>query len=517
MGPKAARVVVANSDSDEEEDPEENVSQDEIEEVEAEQEALRRGRTVKISLSLKRGEKCKVCGSSAHRAGFQGATYIDCPNKPCYLCKVPGHTTATCPHRLDPGRDCRPSTDQNKEGIISLLAKRERDGKVRGVELPKTEWKVDCAILRLHHRRCQCLRFHPTKDDIVVSGDKSGELAVWNFMDVNERTVYSRHHKANTNGIRFIRDGDGMTCLTSSSDGTLKSIDIEVGKGDELLNLNEGDVQFWGKHWLQMVGIDIDHEKSLAVVGDSSGGLHFVDHRVPGELYNHRIHKNRVTSCDFNPRDNGVLLTCGNDHTAKILDIRKLGSEDGSWKEVTVLHHPRVVNNALFSPLTGRKIMTTCLDNRIRLWDDISRWDCDPDREIIHSHDFNRYLTPFQATWDPKDLLENQMMCGRYISENFNGVALHPVDMFDASNGRHLAEMVDPMLSTISPLSLFHPRLDYVVSGSSRALYMWCPKSEADKEEEEMASKKAKKDPMSKEALYRFFDAGVDNKKGKKK
>jgi hypothetical protein len=33
---------------------------------------------------------------------FQGAVYVDCINRPCFLCKTPGHTTATCPHRVDP-------------------------------------------------------------------------------------------------------------------------------------------------------------------------------------------------------------------------------------------------------------------------------------------------------------------------------------------------------------------------------------------------------------------------------
>lgn len=45
----------------------------------------------------------QVCGKTGHRAGFVGATYVDCPNKPCYLCKQRGHTTATCPFRLAPG------------------------------------------------------------------------------------------------------------------------------------------------------------------------------------------------------------------------------------------------------------------------------------------------------------------------------------------------------------------------------------------------------------------------------
>jgi hypothetical protein len=42
----------------------------------------------------------QVCGQRGHKAGFVGAVYVDCPNKPCYLCKQPGHTTATCPHNM---------------------------------------------------------------------------------------------------------------------------------------------------------------------------------------------------------------------------------------------------------------------------------------------------------------------------------------------------------------------------------------------------------------------------------
>ena len=30
----------------------------------------------------------QVCGKAGHQAGFVGSTYVDCPNKPCYLCKV---------------------------------------------------------------------------------------------------------------------------------------------------------------------------------------------------------------------------------------------------------------------------------------------------------------------------------------------------------------------------------------------------------------------------------------------
>ncbi len=36
-------------------------------------------------------------------------------------------------------------------------------------------WQVDAAVLKLHSRRCTSLEFHPSKDNLVLSGDKKGQ------------------------------------------------------------------------------------------------------------------------------------------------------------------------------------------------------------------------------------------------------------------------------------------------------------------------------------------------------
>ena len=63
----------------------------------------------------------------------------------------------------------------------------------------------------------------------------------------------------------------------------------------------------------------------------------------------------------------------------------------------------------------------------------------------------------------------------RYISEDFGGMALHPVDIMDAATGRLLTQLVDANLATICPVNKPHPRLPLIVSGSSRSLYAWRP------------------------------------------
>lgn len=64
-------------------------------------------------------------------------------------------------------------------------------------------------------------------------------------------------------------------------------------------------------------------------------------------------------------------------------------------------------------------------------------------------------------------------MVGRYISENYNGAALHPIDFIDTSTGQLLAEVMDPNITTISPVNKLHPRDDILASGSSRFVLLY--------------------------------------------
>ena len=67
-----------------------------------------------------------------------------------------------------------------------------------------------------------------------------------------------------------------------------------------------------------------------------------------------------------------------------------------------------------------------------------------------------------------QDYTETVAVIGRYISENYNGVALHPIDFIDTSSGKLLAEVMDPDITTISPVNKLHPQDDILATGSSR-------------------------------------------------
>lgn len=61
------------------------------------------------------------------------------------------------------------------------------------------------------------------QDNLVVSGDKKGQVAVWDFEKVHERTVYASMHRALTNNLRFLGPLHDVSCASASSDGLLKA------------------------------------------------------------------------------------------------------------------------------------------------------------------------------------------------------------------------------------------------------------------------------------------------------
>ncbi|GAX86303.1 hypothetical protein CEUSTIGMA_g13715.t1 [Chlamydomonas eustigma] len=429
--------------------------------------------------------RCKVCGATDHRAGFAGATYVDCPNKPCYLCKLPGHTTVSCPFKVMQGHGCTPaysSKDSLSASLMAALRIRElgtggaasMHPGIRNPSLKKMpRYQVDAAIYKILARRCCSLEFHPSRHNLVISGDKKGGVAIWDFDKVHERTVYSNVHSCLCNQVKVLSWVDSMACCTSSSDGTVKLTDLDTGFSRLLVDLNP---QGWteGGPFSMVYGCTADASHGTIYAGDSDGRLHMLDPRSNNtRSMSFQAHKkDKIVSVDVHPLNPNIIMTAGNDRSAKLFDVRAIpwgptdlqdvagssprgadvttGSASGKQQsgrhasasggagsslrgELANMVHTKVVNSAYFSPITGRKILTTCQDNRIRVWDNLLDVNSPPSREIVHSNDFNRYLTPFRAEWDPKDYLEERFIVGRYISEDYNGKALHPIDIMDAS------------------------------------------------------------------------------------
>ncbi|XP_050237949.1 protein DAMAGED DNA-BINDING 2 [Mercurialis annua] len=482
-------VIERDTDSESSEDEDENdievnesESEPEVEETTNIEEDLNSKKKLKAPITISLKKVCKVCKKPGHEAGFKGATYIDCPMKPCFLCKMPGHTTMSCPHRVAIDFGIISAPQRNSHNTLQYVFQRQLTPSIPQIKpayvIPD---QVCCAVIRYHSRRVTCLEFHPTKNNILLSGDKKGQVGVWDFDKVHEKMVYGNIHTCIVNNMRFNPSNDCMM-YAASSDGTISCTDMETGISSSLMNLNPDGWQ-GPRNWRMLYGMDVNTEKGVVLVADNFGFLYMVDMRSNNKSGKEiLIHKkgSKVVGIHCNPVHPELILSCGNDHFARIWDLRRL--EAGS--SLCDLEHKRVVNCAYFSPLSGSKILTTSQDNRIRVWDSIFGNLDTPSREIVHSHDFNRHLTPFRAEWDPKDPSESLAVVGRYISENYNDVALHPIDFIDVSTGKLVAEVMDPNVTTISPVNKLHPRDDILASGSSRSLFIWKPKEKSEAVEE---------------------------------
>eukprot|EP00850_Spirogloea_muscicola_P007768 SM000040S14780 [mRNA] locus=s40:198449:202502:- [translate_table: standard] len=481
-------------------------------------------RLPRIKLAVGRGKAaaaswavCKVCKAADHAAGFVGSVYLDCPNANCYLCKGPGHTTETCPYRTASEHGLIPAAGHCRPGSKFELSL-GRQVKV----LPPVPRAADCALRGVHSRRVTAMEFHPTHDGMLISGDKKGQLVLWRFdepMASSYEHLNGVHH-AIIAGIKF-KKGNDHDMVTAGADGKLCCTDLAAGspaaEARTLLDLNPhgwlGDASLWR----MLYGFDLAQEHSLVLVGDDAGQLHMVDWRAPGAARPatlvHRK-KTKVVGVDCHPHDCNLFITAGNDHFAKVWDFRMF-DERAPW---AILPHPRVVNSAYFSPVTGCKILTTCQDNRLRVYDYIYGDLETPSRAIVHSHDFNRHLTPFRAQWDPRDASECQVVVGRYISEDFGGVALHPIDFFDISTGKRTAEVWDRGLETITPVNKLHPRRDVLASGSFWSLVIWKPEEEEPDDDDVSVAVRtpAKSREQRREVVY-YDTKGSGKGKGKGK
>ncbi|KAM7527672.1 hypothetical protein LguiB_031082 [Lonicera macranthoides] len=486
------RVVIERDNDSEESSSDEEMENEDVEETEDENEDEVEEATSEVKIEVDAGvakklqkspinislkKVCKVCKRTGHEAGFKGATYIDCPMKPCFLCKLPGHTTIACPHRVATEYGVIPASHKRTHNSLEYVLERQLRPKIPKIKpafvIPD---EVNCAVVRYHSRRVTCLEFHPTNNNILLSGDKKGQLGVWDFEKVHEKTVYGNIHSCILNHMKFNPRNDG-TVYGASSDGTVSCIDLETGISSSLMNLNPNGWQ-GGKTWRMLYGLDINSDKGLVLVADNFGYMYSVDLRSNSKVGEAvLIHKkgSKVVGLHCNPLQPDLLLSCGNDHFARIWDMRRVEARTSLYE----LSHKRVVNSAYFSP-SGSKILTTSQDNRLRIWDSIFGNLDSPSREIVHSHDFSRHLTPFRAEWDPKDPSESLVVIGRYISENYDGVALHPIDFIDISTGQLAAEVMDPNITTISPVNKLHPRDDVLASGNSRSIFIWRPKEKSE-------------------------------------
>eukprot|EP00741_Cyanophora_paradoxa_P018197 tig00021038_g17570.t1 len=308
------------------------------------------------------------------------------------------------------------------------------------------------ASARLFDRRTTCVQWHPDParaSDVAVVASHGGDIKFWRWRVPGEEPeiVVSGQGKGGSISEMRFHAHDHNVLFTTSIDQTVKRHDIERRSSTFFLDTMNLD------HWF--VCLDVNLERGLLLAGDNLGWGHLValDGAPQGKV---RLHKKKVQTVGFNPRDANVLVTSSNDYTCCLWDVRKTD------RPTRVLPHEACINSAFFSPLSGTKLLTTPQNDELRIYD--LSGDLDAPLVVPHPHRHFQHLTKIRAIWHPLD--EGTALVGRYDDTR-------SIDVLEARTGEIRCSLRDAACPTITTCLSVSPDGSLLLAGSGQSAFAW--------------------------------------------
>lgn len=253
---------------------------------------------------------------------------------------------------------------------------------------------------------------HPSiSKTLVAVGDKWGGVGIWDVDDDNtgDDGVHLFYpHSRPINVLQF-PEWNTRQLFSCSYDGTIRMGDFEKGVFDLVFaHPEEKDIAISSFAFVTPTEL---------VASDLSGGISTIDVRCDRKDFSdgittYKAHPKSCRNVDVHPVNSNYCVSTGTEGSAHIWDLRKMSQNRP--KPVLTINQARVINSAYFSPVTGNKILTTGMDDSIRVYDFSDK---KSDEAVIlndlrHNNNTGRWLTKFRANWYPKreDLILSGLM-----------------------------------------------------------------------------------------------------------
>ncbi|XP_023153358.3 WD repeat-containing protein 76 [Amphiprion ocellaris] len=293
--------------------------------------------------------------------------------------------------------------------------------------------------------------FHPcTSSLLMATGDKWGKVGLWKLgSDWGDDGVLLFEPHTRPVGCMAFSSAHPTQLLSLSYDGSLRCMDIERAVFDDVYDIEDGLKTF----------DFMSHDCSTLVVGNWYGEVAIVDRRSPGNSHEslHTVDAKAVRCVSVHPLQKQYFAVAES-KVVSIYDSRCL-KKTKSQAVSQLLGHSLSISSAYFSPCTGNRVLTSCMDNYIRVYDTSAMTTKSPLLTLIrHDMHTGRWLTKLSAVWDPKQ--EDCFVVGSMMRPR-------RVQVFHESGQLEHTFMDNENLSTVLSVTAFHPTRNALLGGNA--------------------------------------------------
>uniref|UniRef100_A0A8C1EAZ6 WD repeat-containing protein 76 n=1 Tax=Cyprinus carpio carpio TaxID=630221 RepID=A0A8C1EAZ6_CYPCA len=291
----------------------------------------------------------------------------------------------------------------------------------------------DIGVVKVVKDRICSAAFHPTSSNLLMAaGDKSGHLGLWkpDASWGNDGVIYFEPHSRAITSMAF--SSHPCNLITVSYDGSARSMDLEKAVFDEVYRSSSGLKSF------DFLSTDC----STLLLGEWNGDVAV------------RCSKMHIEIDGWKP----YCLFSFFFRFVNIYDLRHLKRRN-NLPVGELSSHSRSVSSAFFSPLTGNRVLTTCMDNMIRVFDTSLIDGRSPVlKSISHNMQTGRWLSKLSAVWDPKQ--QDCFVIGSVDRPR-------QIQVYHESGRRlHTFRNMDH-LTTVCSITAFHPSRNTLLGGNS--------------------------------------------------
>ncbi|KAF5925491.1 hypothetical protein HPG69_001937 [Diceros bicornis minor] len=295
------------------------------------------------------------------------------------------------------------------------------------------------------------IAIHPSEiRTLVAAGAKSGQVGLWDLtQQPKEDGVYVFQPHSQPVSCLYFSPANPAHILSLSYDGTLRCGDFSRAVFDEVYRDERSSFSSFDF---------LAEDASTLIVGHWDGSLSLVDRRTPGTSYEKLISSSlrKIRTVHVHPVHRQYFITAGL-RDIHIYDARRL-TPRGNQPLISLTEHTKSIASAYFSPLTGNRVVTTCADCKLRIFDSSRISSQIPLLTTIrHNTITGRWLTRFRAVWDPKQ--EDCVIVGSMA---------HPrrVEIFHETGKQVHSFLGGECLASVCSINAMHPS-QYVLAGGS--------------------------------------------------